>query len=288
MNQKEFKKKSSGFTSIAPYIAAKYYVNRIAQAWFFSIVLEKFTQAKIRFESPVFDLGCGNGIFGRMLKEMRLVESIELSLDYSKENLVELKKYTKNKLACGDAASLPIKSNYASTVLANCVISSIPTNNESDIDKIISEVHRVLTRQGLFLLTVPTTWFNKNLIITKIIESISTPSLKMKYLKWLEKNVDHYQVYDKKKWLTKLELSNFRIEKVEFFFTPHQGFWWNIFTLPFISFWFKLLNSINIEIINKQVIVFLEKFFRKILSKEGNSDHNNETAGFILIAAYKN
>ena len=179
-NKRENLKNSKNFRLISDpsKVAAKYYINRIAQGLFFSIALEKYTQSGIHFVHPVLDIGSGNGIFGNMLKEIGMIDSIDISLDFSLNNLQELKKNGGYNITCGDVISLPIKEASLASVFANCVVASVPTKNDSDIDQIFSEVYRILIMSGLFVLTVPTIRFNRNLIVPKVLNMVGASKLK--------------------------------------------------------------------------------------------------------------
>jgi SAM-dependent methyltransferase len=266
-------------------IASKYYYNKLAIGFFSSIVLEQYISTKACFEHPTLDLGCADGIFGKMLKETGILNKIDISLDYSFTNLCKFNPSESENIICGDAKLLPLKSSKFSSVFANCVIASVPVMDEREVDNMLSEVCRVLLDTGLFVLTVPTDFFVRNLIVPKLLKNIGGKKLSARYVSWLERNVQHYKVFESDKWLKKLEDAHFQIQSVSYFFSPYQGFWWNIFTLPLFSFWFKFFAYLKLPSINKRTTSILSKIFRFILVKE--PENKPGEAGFILIAARK-
>jgi hypothetical protein len=97
----------------------------------------------------------------------------------------------------------------------------------------------------------------------------------------------HYQVLDAERWLKKLQDSHFDIRQVHYYFTPYQGLWWNFFTLPPVSFWFKQLKSRGIRLMRHFGAYLLVRLFGLILGTRHNVAPTPETAGYVLIVAGK-
>ena len=64
-------------------ITTKHYFYKPLFAWFRAFELDEYARTGIKLESPTMDLGCGDGTFGAMMREMGLVSSISLSAEYS-------------------------------------------------------------------------------------------------------------------------------------------------------------------------------------------------------------
>lgn len=176
---------------------------------------------------------------------------------------------------------MPLKSGTLASVIANGTLESI----ESDVNQVILEVYRVLVEPGLFVLTVPNSRFNQNLLIPRILSKIGAYQLIRRYLEWLDRRLLHYQVFDEKIWLKKLKDANFHIEQVHYYFTPYQAWWWNLFTL--YPSWFKRLKIIKNTLGRTKIARIQEKVFRWVLTKEPSSICKREQAGYLLIVARK-
>ncbi len=96
--------------------------------------------------SPFLDLGCGDGEFARSLGLRRLY-----GIDIDDAALCRLHKdgyYTESLKA--KASAIPYPDEFFGTVFSNCAIEHM-----DDLNKVLSEVRRVLTKGGDFVFTVP-------------------------------------------------------------------------------------------------------------------------------------
>ena len=97
------------------------------------------------------EIGCGDGIWTQKLKEK---SNFLVSLDLSKERVkIAKKKNPDVKFVICDARNLPFKENIFDTVVALEIIEHLPTYG--DHKKFLSEVKRVLTSSGKFLISTP-------------------------------------------------------------------------------------------------------------------------------------
>lgn len=110
----------------------------------------------LQFESPVLELGCGNGRFSSLL-----LKKIDCGIDLSpKEVRLCLATGAYSSVECMDARALAFETGSFKTVFANCVIEHIPS-----LDRVLQEVHRVLEPGGKVIATVPLRGMNRNLLL---------------------------------------------------------------------------------------------------------------------------
>lgn len=265
-------------------IATEKYYWKPAWSVFCSFQLEEYARAGINFEHPVMDLGCGDGTFAMMLQERGLLDSVDFAFDYSEEQLSSLKMSPRCSVFRADARTLPLKSGTLGTVIATGVLCCL----ETDIDRSISEVYRVLNHKGLFVLTLPTSHFNRNLAIPKFYSKIGASQLANQYLADLDRGLGHHHLLDEEKWLKKLKEAHFHVEQVRYFFTPCQGFWWDLLTLQIFRV-FAISKILRLESVKQLAARIQEKFFRTVFEKEqllGQRQKQDE-AGYILVVARK-
>lgn len=264
-------------------IASRYYYFKSFLAFFRSFELEEYTRAGVRFEHPVMDLGCGDGTFATMLQETGLLDSTDVSIDYSMNDLLAARKAGHVAIQ-GDAMRLPFRNDTFASVLANGVLCGV-----KGIDQSISEVYRVLVDKGVWVLTVPTPWFNQNLLIPKMLRKVGLPGLATRYLERLNPRCFHYHMFDEQTWLKKLEQARFHVEQVRYYFTPHEAFWWSLMLgySPFRVFAFSRI--LEARWIKRLAARITEKMFRPIFEKERSLTqvHRRNQAGYLLIAARK-
>lgn len=100
------------------------------------------------------DLGCGKGLFLRMLlKRSDMVVGLdgsEYELGFTKKLLLKTLSGSKLHLVRASASQLPFRDGVFDLVWSNCVIEHI-----EDDDKVFSEGRRCLTNNGVFIVTLP-------------------------------------------------------------------------------------------------------------------------------------
>jgi ubiquinone/menaquinone biosynthesis C-methylase UbiE len=121
----------------------------------------------------IIDIGCGFGLFVRLLKYRYPTSNIVgLDLrDYT--HLTYARKISKNKCTFiqGDVEQLPIKSNKFDVIIITDVLEHVSNTTRS-----LKELRRILTKNGLLLILVPT-----ESILLKLGRSISYHKLDSDY-----------------------------------------------------------------------------------------------------------
>lgn len=133
--------------------ALKQYYYKPALALFRAVELQAIEEMSPSFEPPVLDLGCGDGVFMSMLGREPIAAGIDIS-----ETAVATAgaNGTYGEVRVGTAAALPFADARFKTVFSNCVLEHIP-----EIDKVLSEVNRVLLPGGKLVFTVPSQYFDE-------------------------------------------------------------------------------------------------------------------------------
>ena len=263
-------------------IAVKHYYWKPGKAFFHCFELEEYAQADISLKHPIMDLGCGDGTFATMLQEKGVLDSIDVALDYAA--LGHLKSSVRYGAIQADARALPLRSGVLASVLANGVLCSIDVR----LDQAISEVHRVLTDQGLFVLTVPTPQVNQTQLIPRLLNKAGIPWLAAQYLLKLNRRLTLYHMLSEESWQEKLEGASFHIEQVRYYFTPRQAFWPNFFTLQIFRI-FAFLKVVRVRWLLQQVAYIQEKLLRPVFMQEQSltQEQKRDRAGWLLIIARK-
>jgi len=103
----------------------------------------------IPLKSPILDLGCGDGRFALFTFGEN---KIEVGLDCSSGELEKARKSKAyQKLVLANASNMPFADESFSSVIANSVLEHV-----EELDKVLAEVFRILKKEGIFVLTVPT------------------------------------------------------------------------------------------------------------------------------------
>ena len=134
--------------------------------WFIpSDVLQRSIEANIwnlcEFKSPILEIGIGNGKLTNFLFKNH--PQIEVGIDIEENGLKTAKtlkmfrgKKRYGKVICANAEKMPFEDASFNTIVSNSTFEHI-----SDDLKAVSEVARVLKKDGLFFITVPSEYLQK-------------------------------------------------------------------------------------------------------------------------------
>ncbi|MCS3900555.1 class I SAM-dependent methyltransferase [Methanococcus voltae] len=112
----------------------------------FNIFDENKKNGTLKLKEPVVDCGCGYGSFYNLTKDLDTIY-----IDFSQNLLDIFKNNTKissDKLLCANIENLPLKDNFASTILCINVLEHV------NITKAMNELTRVLKDDGTIVLIV--------------------------------------------------------------------------------------------------------------------------------------
>jgi len=158
---------------------------------------------KIKYQKPVLDLGCGFGEFSGVFFQSH----IEVGIDTSPTDLLKAAKKNKYKnLYNEDARNLSFKPKSFFTVVSISVLEHI-----SGAEAAISEAHRVLKKNGYFIITVPTDELYTHLFYPKLLERFGAKWMARRYFRLLNKAFRHVNLWPKKKWESIIKKAGFEI-----------------------------------------------------------------------------
>jgi ubiquinone/menaquinone biosynthesis C-methylase UbiE len=265
-------------------IATDAYYWKPAKALFEAVEVEQYARAKVRFAHPVLDLGCGDGTFSAMLRSRGVLDAVDVALEYSRPSLVHGQQQTTWGTIQADARALPLRPRSITSVLANGTLSAV----RADVDLAIREVHRVLTDQGLLVLSVATPRFAQDLWLPKLLRKVGAAQLSRRLLARGRQRLEHYQVADEEEWRRKLEASHFQIEQVRHYHTPRQAFWFNFLLLHVVRV-FAVVKILRLRGVQQRVARVLERMFRSFFEAEvlPPQADTKEQAGMLLVVARK-
>lgn len=152
-----------------------------------------------KLESPILDLGCGDGRFAKIVYGKR---GIEVGLDPNPKEIEKARKtqaYKELVISYGD--KMPFSDQTFNSVLANSVLEHVTC-----LDSVLKETNRVLKKDGLFVLTVPNPLVSQYQFWSKFIPG---------YARFKEKLWRHINYFGEDQWRQRLEKAGFKIEKIE-------------------------------------------------------------------------
>lgn len=226
----------------------------------------------IKLKRPILDLGCGFGEFAGVFYG----SSIEMGIDNSNSDLERASKGGKyKKLILGDARFMPFKDESFRTVFSVSVIEHILKTNE-----VLKEVHRVLSKGGLFVFTTPSKEFTKLLFYPKLLRVFHLENLALRYENGINKIFKHYSLFTEDEWLRLLSKRGFKVERIESNIGENVAMLWDlglVFALP--SQILKMIFGKRIVITFGVRINTLDRFFKRFTYKA-----NGRTCNFLIVA----
>lgn len=207
-----------GPAGLGAYLAETPFPLAFERSWEINLLREK------TFTRPVLDLGCGDGIFARMLFR----EPIDVGLDPNPREVEYARRNaTYDELLCCFGDAIPKPDGAFRTVFSNSVLEHIP-----DLDAVLREVHRVLAPGGSFYVTVPSDKFDQYSVLFKLLHGVGLKALAERYRRFFNRFWHHYHFHSPDGWRQRFEGHGFRVEECHAY-GPRALCVMNDFLVPF-------------------------------------------------------
>lgn len=163
------------------------------------------------FRRPVLDIGCGDGLFTRIL--FGPGQSVCYGLDLNERELSAARRRGGHReLLHGAAQSIPLPDRSCRTILSNSVLDHI-----AEIEVVLEELHRVLADDGELLITVPTDLYERYSAGYQMARVLGLGRAAEAYRRRFNAFWRHYHCYAPQEWKALLERSGFEtVEMVEY------------------------------------------------------------------------
>lgn len=199
--------------------------------------LECHILSKQKFEHPILDIGCGEGLFAYILFD----EKIDVGIEPQSRELVRAKEYGMYlELIQSYGDCIPKESKSFKTAFSNSVLEHI-----QDITPVLKEVHRLLDDDGVFYITVPTNLFDRYTVIYWLFSFFRLNKLAEKYRVMFNNFWKHYHYFDAAGWTALFDKAGFKVVNSVEYCDKHLAML-NDFLVPFSLSSFlqkKLFNS---------------------------------------------
>lgn len=184
-------------------------------------------------QNPLLDFGCGDGSFASVL-----FKEIDYGIDYNAEALRVAKRYgIYKRLLQSSNFSIPLEKGSVQSIISNSVLEHLV-----DLDRIISEISRILIKGGIFMFTVPVTQFQHD--FAKYFGSKESRRINNEYY--------HRNLLEVDRWKELLNNHGFLIITLKQYQPDWFTFWYRMFgllkRLPGIEL--KVWKHYNLQIIN--------------------------------------
>lgn len=232
---------------------------------------EAIIWSELSLESPVLDIGCGDAEISTFV--MAKHKQIDVGMDLNPLGAEKTGLY--RKVITGDATKMEFGDRTFSTVISNSTFEHIAADAEA-----VSEVSRVLKKDGTFYLTVPTP------LLGKTIRGILGTDSRFDAF---NERVAHYHYRSEKSWTNLLNKNGLDVQSVKQYFPKKSiHIWFRLFKLATWKvykreLWSYLKDSPYGKLVpNKIITAFLSWYLDKHLQSLWVSK-----GGWMLIEAKK-
>jgi ubiquinone/menaquinone biosynthesis C-methylase UbiE len=228
-----------------------------------SMELNMWESVRASLESPILDLGCGDGVFASLIwsgyaKDIDGVDLDETLFPYARQ----MSFY--RDLRSGDASQrLPFLDNSYASVFCNSVLEHVP-----NIPGIVKEVRRVLWTGGVFAFT---TYSPK---LTEFLQGAFGSS----DASYMNQQWGHVSLLTVSEWVILLRSLEFEIISVNYYLPRKAVIWLRILTS-------KVLQAIQVLFPQLTYRTAINRLF-DLLAQSLNTSPE-ESAGYLILARKK-
>lgn len=158
----------------------------------FERVLEATIFAGLRFERPVLDIGCGEGLFAHVVFE----EPVDTGIDPDARELKRAAQFDayRELIQCwGD--DIPKPDGSFRTIFSNSVLEHIP-----DLEPVLREAHRLLANGGRMYVTVPSDRFEQYTAVSRMLSGFGLADLSGRYRAFYNRFWRHHHCLSLEGW----------------------------------------------------------------------------------------
>jgi len=183
-----------------------------------ALAIERSMECEIlaaqRFERPILDIGCGDGVFAAVL----CADPIDTGIDYDPAEIARAKTYGRyhELIACGGDA-IPKPDGSYRTIFSNSVLEHIP-----DLLPVLKEQHRLLAPGGHFYVTIPTDRWERSTLPARMLHALGLHAQEGKYARFYNSFWNHYHAYSEAQWTALFAQAGFKVVDRQLYAPPNM------------------------------------------------------------------
>ncbi len=237
---------------------------------------------RVKFKNPILDVGCGNGEVTKVILSRRKIK-FDVGIDLSAKEI----EFAKNsdcfkKCLVGDVYSLPFKKGTFATVFSNSVIEHIP-----NLETALSEMSRVLKKNGQFVITVPSSYLTEYLLGYRILNQMGLKSLAEVYGKFFNSLFKHYNLFNHKKWEKILKKHSLKLVEHHYYHTKKMVVVHEFLAYLAIPYHITKFISGYWVVFPEFRKIFITPWLKKLLNPVYLADVKTDEGGSLLLIAKK-
>jgi SAM-dependent methyltransferase len=166
------------------------------------------------YPMPVLDLGCGDGVFAKLIFDQPLQSGLDLR-PHRVRKAWRAGIYT--TAVTGNAAALPYADESFATVFSACAMEHMPP-----LSRILAEIERVLKPGGRLITTVPSGYFSDYMFMSTRFQRLGLSGLATQYGKFIKRLLTIRHVYHPMVWARFLDDAGLQLIQAQHFL-PYAG-----------------------------------------------------------------
>lgn len=264
------------------------YTALLNKFWFVPCdVIQRALEAEIwslcSFNNPILEIGIGNGSLASVI--FYKIKNISVGIDIDEKGVGQARKNKKYiKVLNVNAENMPFKSGSFNTIISNSTFEHIENDK-----KAVSEASRVLKKNGLFYITVPTNNF------IKWISEYENKKQNINAVEKYNKRANHLHYRDLKEWEKIFSDQGIELFEYKYYFEKETVFlyykYFKIITFKIRNreIWsyfssinkYKLINQFFVKLVGLLLINQFKKEIHKM--QEASEDQG----GMVLLIGKK-
>lgn len=237
---------------------------------------------QVNFGHPVLDVGCGDGLVAKVILKGRRGK-FDFGLDISEREINKAKKIGSYKnCLVGDVYDLPFERNSFQTVFSNSTVEHF-----KNLNKALSEIHRVLKPGGQLIITVPSANLSRYLLGSLFFSFLGLKREANIYARFFHFLVKHYNIYNHEGWKKIFKEHDLKLIDYYYYHSPQMIQAHEIFSyLAIPQHLVRLVFGSWPMFINFRK-VFIIPWYRQLFSRINTGDISKTEGGSLLLVAKK-
>lgn len=234
---------------------------------------------KIQVESPILDVGCGDGLFAKLAFGATEVWGIDID---GKEGRWAQASQAYSQIILGDITTSKLPSSFFKTCVANCSLEHVP-----DIQGALSTIANSLAPGGRAYLLVPNRIWASKFMTVRILRSMFGKSAAAFLQDGIDEFFRHHHLYDENGWRDILAQSPLSLLEISPALSTATTVAFEAFLLPSIAGWAnKKLTTrwTNFPGLRSVATPFAYAIAKTVLAMANDSE---KTAEFLIVAERK-
>jgi SAM-dependent methyltransferase len=192
-----------------------------------ALALERSIECEVHarnlWQSPILDIGCGDGIFAKVL----FAERVDTGIDLESAEVERARRHgIYRELIVCPGHRIPKPDGSYRTIFSNSVLEHIP-----DLSPVLKEANRLLAQEGRFYITVPTDRLEQATLPARLLSSVGFTRLAGRYGKFYNRFWRHYHAYDEPRWRELFNAADFEIAEESAYVSRNLSTFYDLLTV---------------------------------------------------------